>query len=185
MAINPALIPKELTEVYAPEGHDPNSCIVACNFPTGTTVEECSNFISWVGPVVFVEGAKSIQREANFVVVFSSPESVVKALQENLIYNEGSRIYCRVVDERPNIWTSISGFIQGIDQQYGASDQISNFINQTAVPAFYSTTDQVNEGIQNIMSSDISNKMAEGLANLSNQIKESVSSATNALYSPF
>ncbi|KAH7649300.1 hypothetical protein FG379_002473 [Cryptosporidium bovis] len=138
MAINPALIPNELTEVYAPEGHDPSSSIIACNFPTGTTVDECSAFMSWIGPVIFVESVKSIQRETNFVVVFSSPEPVVKALEEELIYNEGSRIYCRVVDEKPNIWTSISSFIQGIDQQYGASDQISNFINQTAGKFYFS-----------------------------------------------
>ncbi|TRY49704.1 Uncharacterized protein CTYZ_00000559 [Cryptosporidium tyzzeri] len=184
MAVNPAFIPKELTDVYAPGTYDSNCSILACNFPTGTSVEECSNFMSWIGPVVFVEEGPSLQREANFIVVYSKPEFAVKATQEELVFNEGCRVYCRFVDAKPTVWGNITNFFQGIDQQYGASDQISNFINDTAAPAFYSTSNQVNEGIQNILSSDVSNQMAQGFSNFSNQIKESVAYATNSLYSP-
>lgn len=132
MAVNPAFIPKELTDVYAPGNYDSNCSILACNFPTGTSVEECSNFMSWIGPVVFVEEGPSLQREANFIVVYSKPEFAVKATQEELVFNEGCRVYCRFVDAKPTVWGNITNFFQGIDQQYGASDQISNFINDTA-----------------------------------------------------
>ncbi|KAJ1606151.1 hypothetical protein OJ253_2866 [Cryptosporidium canis] len=147
MAVNPALIPKELTNVYAPEGYDANSSILACNFPTGTSVEECSNFMAWIGPVVYVEEGPSLQREANFLVVFSAPEFAVKATQEELIFNEGCRVHCRAVDARPTVWGNITNFIQGVDQQYGASDQISAFINDTA-GTFVFSCDRVCSGLE-------------------------------------
>lgn len=136
MAMNPAFIPKELTDVYAPDNYDPNCSILACNFPTGTSTEECSNFMSWIGPVVYVEEGPSIQREANFLVVYSKPEFAVKATQEELVFNEGCRVYCRFVDERPTVWGNITNFFGGMDQ-YRGSDQVSNFINDTA-GTFYS-----------------------------------------------
>ncbi|KAJ1605150.1 hypothetical protein OJ252_3554 [Cryptosporidium canis] len=108
MAVNPAFIPKELTNVYAPEGYDANSSILACNFPTGTSVEECSNFMAWIGPVV---------------------------------------VHCRAVDARPTVWGNITNFIQGVDQQYGASDQISAFINDTA-GTFAFSCDRVCSGLE-------------------------------------
>ncbi|OII77341.1 hypothetical protein cand_009900 [Cryptosporidium andersoni] len=183
MAINPAFIPRELHEVYAPDEYDTESSIIACNFPTGTNIEECRNFMSWIGPVIYIANAPSIQKETNFVVVFAAPDFAVKAIQQSqLIYNEGCRIYCRLVDEKPTLWNNIISYFHNVDQQYGTSEQISNFVNDTAAPAVYNTSNKIQVGIKELVNSDLSNQVSKGIANVSKQIKESVESAAETLY---
>ncbi|KAF8820598.1 hypothetical protein IE077_000446 [Cardiosporidium cionae] len=79
----PSEIPHVLTGVYTEEGFDPNSAILACNFPSKTTTNQCRNFFSWIGPVIRVDRGPSVVQESNFVVVFAFPEAAKDATSQS------------------------------------------------------------------------------------------------------
>ncbi|SBS87227.1 hypothetical protein PMALA_018840 [Plasmodium malariae] len=64
---------RKLTNVFAPKDFDEDSTIVVCNFPQKTTINDCRNFMQWLGPVIKVEKIPSFLQESNYLVVFCSP----------------------------------------------------------------------------------------------------------------
>lgn len=56
-----------------PKDFDENSTIIVCNFPQTITINECRNFMQWIGPIIKIEKIPSLMQENNFVVVFCNP----------------------------------------------------------------------------------------------------------------
>ncbi|GAW81850.1 hypothetical protein, conserved [Plasmodium gonderi] len=102
---------RKLASVYAPKDFDEDSTIVVCNFPQKTTINDCKNFMQWIGPVIKVEKIPSFMQENNYLVVFCNPYFAKAALETQLIYENKTRLFIRSVEKRETLWKNINDMI--------------------------------------------------------------------------
>lgn len=102
------VIERKFANVYAPKDFDEDSSIVVCNFPQKTTMNECRNFMQWIGPVIKVEKTTSIVQENNFVVVFCNPYYAKIALETPLLYDNKIQLFTRPVEKRETFWKNVN-----------------------------------------------------------------------------
>ncbi|SBS83295.1 conserved Plasmodium protein, unknown function [Plasmodium ovale] len=102
---------RKLTNVYAPKDFDEESTIVVCNFPQKTTINECRNFMQWIGPVIKVEKIPSFMQESNYLVVFCNPYFAKLALETPLVYENKTKLFTRAVEKRDTLWKNINDMI--------------------------------------------------------------------------
>ncbi|CRG93755.1 conserved Plasmodium protein, unknown function [Plasmodium gallinaceum] len=109
---NPSnLTERKLGNVYAPKDFDEDSTIVVCNFPQNMTINECKNFMQWIGPVIKVEKISSFMQENNYLVVFCNPYYAKIALEIPLLYENKVKLFTRAVEKRETIWKNINDMI--------------------------------------------------------------------------
>ncbi|CDJ65253.1 hypothetical protein, conserved [Eimeria necatrix] len=120
---DPRSIPQILKQIYVPEEYDEASSVLICNFPGSVSAAACRNFCGWFGAVVRVERTSSVSGEANFVVVFSNPEPAValKSAGELMFTDGKTPLFCRAVDTKPSIWTSLTAL-------WGGNQQVLNTV---------------------------------------------------------
>ncbi|XP_954850.1 uncharacterized protein TA05385 [Theileria annulata] len=100
--------------VDQPSGFDPGSTVVLKGFPSSFGKNECRNFFSWFGPVIYVDKVKDNSGESCFVVVFASnyhSEQVLSMKTINLKEN-GDRVTVHSPKEMESLWNSIGGMVQ-------------------------------------------------------------------------
>lgn len=105
------VVDRKLANVYAPKDFDEDSAIIVCNFPQKTTINECRNFMQWIGPVIKVEKTTSLVQENNFVVVFCNPHYAKMALETPLLYDNKVQLFTRPVEKRETLWKNINDMI--------------------------------------------------------------------------
>eukprot|EP00375_Theileria_parva_P000498 XP_763168.1 hypothetical protein [Theileria parva strain Muguga] len=111
--------------IEQPSGFDPGSTVVLKGFPSSFGKNECRNFFSWFGPVIYVDKVKDNSGESCFVVVFASnyhSEQVLNMKTINLKEN-GDRVTVHSPKEMESLWNSIGGMVQNATST--AQDKIS------------------------------------------------------------
>ncbi|SCM23616.1 conserved Plasmodium protein, unknown function [Plasmodium chabaudi chabaudi] len=106
-----SLSERKLPNIYAPKDFDENSTIIVCNFPQTTTINECRNFMQWIGPIIKVEKISSLMQENNFVVVFCNPYFAKVALETPLLYENKTKLFTKAVEKRDTLWKGINDML--------------------------------------------------------------------------
>lgn len=112
-AVGDPSVSSSVNEVYAPDGFDEKSTILASNFPPNVSINQCRSFFLWIGPVIRVDRAPSVMQESNFVVVFATSQHARTASSLSLVYEDETPIYVRMVAERDTIWKKVVGYFSG------------------------------------------------------------------------
>lgn len=103
-----AVIERKLINVFVPNGFDEDSAIIVCNFPQNTTMNDCKNFMQWIGPVIKVEKIASFMQENNFIVVFCNPHYAKVALEVPLLYENRIPLFTKPVEKRESLWKNFN-----------------------------------------------------------------------------
>ncbi|VWU49274.1 conserved protein, unknown function [Hepatocystis sp. ex Piliocolobus tephrosceles] len=101
-------VKNKLANIYAPKDFDEDSTILVCNFPPNSSMNDCRNFMQWIGPVIKVEKIPSFMQENNYIVVFCHPYFAKIALEIPLIYINKTKLYARAVEKRETLWSNIN-----------------------------------------------------------------------------
>ncbi|EKX72378.1 conserved hypothetical protein [Theileria equi strain WA] len=92
-----------------PDGYDPGSTIIVDGFPSSFSVNDCKNFLSWFGPIIYIDKLTHPDGAFCYVVVFASPvhaEQMLK-LKTIAIDSGNTKITVQTPQEMESIWNTV------------------------------------------------------------------------------